>query len=83
MKAKDLLDEVAELRLLVDSLCAAVLEPQKDSLHESVRQHRANKAKYRGLQHVRDCIAADEYKELKYRQQILLEDYPNILEMVK
>jgi hypothetical protein len=32
---------------------------------------------------VRDCIAADEYKELKYRQQILLEDYPNIQEMVK
>jgi hypothetical protein len=83
MKAKDLLDEVAELRLLVDSLCAAVLDTQKDSLHESVRQHRSGKAKYRGLQHVRDCIAADEYKELKYRQQILLEDYPNILEMVK
>ena len=62
MKAKDLLDEVAELRLLVDSLCAAVLDTQKDSLYESVRQHRAGKAKYRGLQHVRDCIAIDEYK---------------------
>jgi hypothetical protein len=83
MKAKDLLDEVAELRLLVDSLCAAVLEPQKDEAHERVRQHRAVKAKYRGLQHVRNCIAIDEYQDLKYRQQILLEDYPNIQEMVK
>ena len=83
MKAKDLLDEVAELRLLVDSLCAAVLDPQADSLHETVRKHRASKATCRGLQHVRDCIAADEYMELKYRQQTLLEDYPNIHEVVK
>ena len=83
MNAKNLLDEVAELRLLVDSLCAAVLEPQTDSLHERMRQHSSVKAKHRGQRHILDCIAANEYRELKYRQQILLEDYPNIQEMVK
>jgi hypothetical protein len=83
MNAKNLLDEVAELRLLVDSLCAAVLEPQKDEAHEKMRQIRASKAKYRGMNHVRELIAMEEFRELEYRRQVLIEDYPNIQEMVK
>jgi len=78
MTYAELIKEVEMLRKLVDSLCAGLLDPQKDIHEERIRLGLRSPAGVRGYRLLRDAIGQDAFDELERQRQIMLEDYPNL-----
>ena len=78
MTYAELIKEVEMLRKLVDSLCAAVLSPEKDIHEERIRLGLRSRAGVHGYRLLRDAIGQAAFDELEHQRQILIEDYPNL-----
>ena len=78
MTYAELFEEVAMLRKLVDSLCAASLSPACDINEERIRLGLRSPAGVHGYRLLRDAIGQAALDELERQKQILVEDYPNL-----
>lgn len=78
MTYAELIKETETLRKLVDALCVALLETQKDINEERIRLGLRSPASIRGFRLLRDAIGQAAFDELEHQRKILIEDYPNL-----
>ena len=74
-------EEVARLRKLVDGLCVKVAMPEPEDHKEQGMWYAAQQGiGMRAIRHFNTVKVKHELRELESQRQILLEDYPNLLD---
>lgn len=74
----NLLEEVAQLRRLVDALCVGLCDMPTDEDEVKAYLRGRNSARMYGWRMIRTMVANEMLRDLEHKKQTLIEDYPDL-----